>query len=108
MLNPFMPHIAGVALGFLKRVPREAWYILLALAGCWLLWNKAYESGYNASDSEWQEAARIAAERAREADSAAIESVIETREELERENEEARAAAERSDDPLRSLFDSLR
>lgn len=89
---------------FLKGVPKEVYYGIAALAALW--W--AYGAGQDAKQAEWDKFTRKAEQAAREADRAAGEAVTETINEVEAGNAKAREAANGSDDPLRSAFDSLR
>lgn len=94
--------------GFMKGVPREVWYgIAAVLLFLWIA-NAQYDRGYQARSVEYERAAREAQERARAADQSAGETVATTRNDTEQGNEQARQAADGSDDPLRSGFDSLR
>lgn len=92
----------------LKLIPREVWYFLAAAALAWFVDHRAYQRGYGDSEAEHAELARKAAERARVADSAANDTVTRTTDEVEKGNDDARKAAEGSDDPLRAGLDRLR
>ena len=98
---------AGKALGLLKSIPREVWYIALALLLLWIWGNQRFDAGYNARTAEYAEAARKAAENAREADAEAGKAVEATRGTIEAGNARARDAAANSDDPLKDGLDAL-
>lgn len=98
----------GAAWDFLKQVPREIWYALAAAAFLWWFAGAQYERGYDKRDAEYAEAARKAAEQARVADGKAREAADTTRTTVEEGNEDARTAADGSDDPLRDGLNSLR
>lgn len=94
--------------GWLPKVKREVWYGLAAALAFWWLWNTAESAGEARERAKWEQVAREAAERAREADSAATGAIEATRNEVEQTNDQARAAATGSDDPLAAGFDRLR
>ena len=101
--------IASSVLGWIKKnVPREVWYALGVLALLWFVYSHGESVGYDKRDAEYDEAARIAAEKAREADAAAAGAVDQSKSEVEQGNEHAREAANGSDDPLRDGLNSLR
>ena len=100
--------IASSVLGWLKRVPRDVWYIAGALALVWIVYQHGESVGYDKRDAEYDEAARKAAEAARKADAIAGSVVDQSRNEVEQGNEHAREAANGSDDPLRDGLNSLR
>lgn len=100
--------VFGKTWSFLKSIPREVWYIFVAALFLWWFAGVQYDRGYDKREAEYAEAARLAAEHARKADTAAGETVTRTTEEVEQGNAKARDAADGSDDPLRSALDSLR
>ena len=96
------------AWAFLKRVPWQIYAGGVAL----LLGVGAYcagdSNGYARRHAEQLEIERKALEKARGADAVAGETVKQSTDEVEQENDEAREAASGSDDPLKSGLDSLR
>lgn len=102
-----MPISFGAVWGFLKGVPSGVWVAIAAAALLWWIDNRAYDRGYSARTAEYEQAAREAAERAREADGFSRGVSDNTRNEVERQNDEARDRAENSDDPLADGLRSL-
>ena len=98
------------AAGYLSGFTFKFWLaVCAALLACLpVAYCKGHGDGENAASAEYEAAARKAVERAREADTAAGETVTETRNEVENGNERARNAANGSDDPLRDGLGSLR
>ena len=96
------------AWGAIKSVPAWVWVAFASVAAIWMAYNAGISAGEAQERAKWEEAARKATERAREADSAATGAINETIETVEQGNEQARQAASGSDDPLRSALDSLR
>lgn len=93
---------------FLKNIPSWAW-VAFAAALCVIgVYHKGYNAGRDRCEADYAEAARIAGEKARHADSKAGEAVTSTVNEVERKNDEARKAAAGSDDPLKRGIDGLR
>lgn len=95
-----MPAFLLPAIGFLKSVPKEVWYLIAAALLIWWIDNRAYDRGYEAATVQFEELARKAQERAREADNDARGASDTTRNNVEAGNQRARDAASQSDDPL--------
>ena len=93
---------------FLANLPAEFWYVvsglLLLAATAWAFDGR----GYDRRDAEQAEIERKALEVAREGDAVAHDAIDQATDKVEQENEEAKAAADGSDDPLRDAFDILR
>lgn len=98
----------GAVGDFLKSVPSGVWVALAAALLIWWIDSRAYDRGFEAATVQFEEAARKAVGRARRADGAARAKSDETRNNVEADNERARESADGSDDPLKSVFDSLR
>lgn len=86
-----------------KAAKIGAWAILLAIVGIVLLVGKCT---YDANVIEEHSAAVVAADA--KADAAATITTTETKGTIDAGTERAKAAADRSDDPLAAAFDSLR
>lgn len=97
----------GAVWGFLKGVPSGVWVAIAAALLLWWIDNRAYDRGYSDRTAEYEQAAREAAERAREADGFSRAKSDETRTTVEEGNEQARSAADGSDDPLADALRSL-
>ena len=87
--------------GFLKSIPRDVWYILGALALVWIVFQHGKSVGYAKCKAEYAEAARKAAEKAREADAEAGKVIDSEKGKTDEENQRARDAARGSEDPLK-------
>jgi hypothetical protein len=97
-----------MARAFLKRIPWQVWCGIAVVAGLFILWNVAGNAGEARVEAEQADTARKATERAREADNAAGKATDDTRNDVEQTNDQARDAADGSDDPLRDGLNSLR
>lgn len=92
-------------------LPRSAKLVLAAVAGillAWALWSLWLRSHDRAVIERHEEAITAkTSERASDAAADATEAVADTKGRVEQENEDARNAADGSDDPLRAALDSL-
>lgn len=92
-------------------LPRNAKLALAALAGlllAWGLWSLWLRSHDRAVIERHEEAITAkTSERASDAATDATEAVADTKGRIKQENEDARNAADGSDDPLRAALDSL-
>jgi hypothetical protein len=92
-------------------LPRSAKLALAALAGlllAWGLWSLWLRSHDRAVIERHEEAITAkTSERASDAAADATKAVADTTARVEQENEDARNAADGSDDPLRAALDSL-
>lgn len=96
------------AFAWFRALPR-GWHYLAAVAALLLTawtWHKLAVRGAVRADRE--QAASTALQTARDADAASVGAREAARNEVEQANDEARDAANRSDDPLAAALDALR
>ncbi len=103
--------LGGKVLGFLKAVPREVWYILIAVAALWM----SYHMGARGERSEWVaklEAAQMEAEKnAVLARAAADEKAKERAEQFERKQDDLQEIIDEAEasgvNPIDALLSGL-
>lgn len=100
-----------IAIAWFTTLPRAVKLGLAALAGvllAWALWSLWLGRHDEAVIDRHEEAIEAqTSERASDAAADATEAVAETKGRIQQENEDARKAADGSDDPLRDALDSL-
>lgn len=97
--------------GLGPRVAKLAsWAIvaLLALLALWLAYSWAWDRGRDHERAKWEAAAEILEDADAIADAEALDVAHETKETIDAQNDDARAAAAGSDDKLRAGLDRLR
>lgn len=87
-----------------------SWGITLAVAALTLWWaySWAYNNGRDDERAKWEAAAAKVVAADAKADAAGTVTAAETKGRVDAGNERAKAAADRSDDPLAAGFNSLR
>lgn len=108
MIMAFLSGAWAKVLGFTRFLPWQAWAAIGFVLVVGLSYCAGDSNGYDRRDAEQAEIERKAAEIARDADSDAGSAVDQTKSEVEQGNEDARNAADGSDDPLRDGLNSLR
>lgn len=104
--------IATAALGYLRRIPWQAWLVLAVVVSAWLWGNARYADGRNDERNRQERLREVAIRKgleiARQADQNALEKSQGVKDGIEAGNDAARAAAAGSDDPLRDAMEAIR
>lgn len=82
--------------------------VLLVLAALWGAYLWAYDNGRDDERAKWEAAAEMLEDADAAADAEALDVADQSKGLIDHGNEQARAAAAGSDDPLAAGFDSLR
>lgn len=102
----FLSFIAP-ALGFLKRIPREVWYVLAVLAFLWWYGHSRYDAGWEAFEQKLKAAQAEAAEKAFKAERSADANERERADEFQAEQEAMRKAIEAAEKEDTNALDAL-